>query len=203
MNTKIKLAVLDINLKIISGLLKLVGLVQTKSTKFRTYLYQKKSMTQSKKAASIPVTWKYDNNSTSVGFIAQTVQSVIPSAITASQLQWSNTSVQLRQPVRNSIVFNSSDNNAILTITGAGDVIWSGKPSEAAAVMVRSFTFTVEDELGISKAARRRYYYLACRNLLSKAKKMDGKELIDHLEKEVYNREGKVMWDALTNEHKN
>jgi len=98
------------------------------------------------------------------------------------------------------ITVHSADGKPVLVITRDGDVEWHGKPSEAAKVMVRSLQVKVEESKGVDKAARRRYYYLACRNLLSKAKQMDQEKFIDYLEKQVYNREIKIMWDALSNE---
>ena len=89
-----------------------------------------------------------------------------------------------------------------MKITADGDVEWYGRPSEAAKIMVRSLQISVEHTKGVGKAARRRYYYLACRNLLNKAKNMDREKFIDYLEKQVYNREGKVIWDTLSNENK-
>jgi hypothetical protein len=85
----------------------------------------------------------------------------------------------------------------VLTITSDGDVVWNGKPSDAADVLVRSFQFAVENEKGITKAARRRYYALACRNLLNKAEQMNHDEFIAYLNKEVYNREQQVIIDSL------
>ena len=89
----------------------------------------------------------------------------------------------------------------VLTITGDGDVVWSGKPSEAADILVTSFQFAVEDKKGITKAARRRYYLKACQNILNKAEKMEHEEFLDFLKKQVYNKERKVIMDALKGEH--
>jgi hypothetical protein len=88
----------------------------------------------------------------------------------------------------------------VLTITGDGDVIWSGKPSEAADILVTSFQFAVEEKKGITKAARRRYYLKACQNILNKAEKMEHEEFLDFLKKQVYNKERKVILDALKGE---
>lgn len=85
----------------------------------------------------------------------------------------------------------------ILSITAEGDVIWNGKPSEAADILVRSFQFKVENEKGVTKAAKRRYYTLACQNLLKKAERMTREEFLDYLNKEVYNREHRVILDSL------
>jgi accessory colonization factor AcfC len=99
----------------------------------------------------------------------------------------------------NNITFNTPL-NPVLTITGDGDVIWSGKPSEAADILVQSFQFAVEDKKGITKAARRRYYYRACKNLLAKAEKMEHPEFVDFLRKHVYNKERRVIMSALKGE---
>ena len=96
----------------------------------------------------------------------------------------------------NNITFNTPS-NPVLTITGDGDVIWSGKPSEAANILVQSFQFKVEQTKGFTKAARRRYYLKACQNILNKAEKMEYSEFIDFLRKQVYNRERKVIIDSL------
>lgn len=116
--------------------------------------------------------------SAQTGFVAQTVSSVLPSTIT----------------------FNANHNKPVLTITQDGDVIWSGKPSEAADCLVRSFQFAVENEKGVTKAARRRYYRMACKNILNKAEKMEHSEFLDFLRKHVYNRERREILDALKGE---
>lgn len=85
----------------------------------------------------------------------------------------------------------------MLTITGDGDVIWNGKPSQAADILVNSFQIAVETKKGVTKAAKRRYYYRACKNILNKAEKMEHEEFIDFLQKQVYNRERKVIIDGL------
>lgn len=95
------------------------------------------------------------------------------------------------------IQFNAAQNKPVLTITEDGDVIWSGKPSEAADVLVQSFQFAVEDKKGVTKAARRRYYLKACQNILNKAERMSHEEFIDFLQKHVYNKERRVIVDAL------
>lgn len=198
MNTKIK--ILNFRIKCIAVCLKVVSFFISNLTKLRTRLYQEKSLLRVK---TMPViNWSYENT-LSTGFIAQTVASVAPAAVavTPPSGPWH---IQPKVTTwQSNCISIKGESKEILTITNKGDVIWHGKPSEASSILVRNFTFKVEDQIGITKAARRRYYYLACRSLLKKAQKMDGKEFIDHLEKEVYNREGKVMWDALSNEHKN
>ena len=94
----------------------------------------------------------------------------------------------------------ANSDRVVLTITGDGDVIWTGKPSEAADVLVRSFQLAVEDKKGVTKAARRRYYLKACQNILNKAEKMEHKEFVDFLRKQVYNRERKVIIESLKGE---
>ena len=96
--------------------------------------------------------------------------------------------------------FNSALNSTVLTITQDGDVIWNGKPSEAADILVRSFQMRVEDEKGVTKAAKRRYYALACRNILKQAEQMEYEEFLAFLNKEVYNRDRKVILDGLKNQ---
>jgi hypothetical protein len=88
----------------------------------------------------------------------------------------------------------------VLVITNDGDVEWHGKPSEAAEALTRTFQFKVEDMKGITKAARRRYYSIACRNILEKAEKMEYKDFLVFLNKQVYNREKTVIMDSLKGE---
>jgi hypothetical protein len=99
------------------------------------------------------------------------------------------------------ITVNSKDNKKIMEITSNGDVKWYGKPSEASRAMVQSLQMQVETTKGITKAAKRRYYYMACKNLLNKSKTMEHQDFVDFLEKQVYNRESKIIWDALSNEN--
>jgi hypothetical protein len=99
-----------------------------------------------------------------------------------------------------SITFKSSNDNTVLVITKDGDVEWHGKPSEAANVLTRSFQFAVESQQGVTKAARRRYYYRACRNILNKAEKMEQDQFLDFLRKQVYNKERRVIMDGLKGE---
>jgi hypothetical protein len=99
-----------------------------------------------------------------------------------------------------SITFKSTPDNTVLVITKDGDVEWHGKPSEAANVLTRSFQFAVEDQQGITKAARRRYYLRACKNILNKAEKMEHTEFVAFLQKQVYNKERRVIIDGLKGE---
>jgi len=98
---------------------------------------------------------------------------------------------------RNTITFGNPSYPAVLVITSDGDVEWNGKPSEAADCLVRTFQFAVEDMKGVTKAARRRYYYKACKNILNKAEKMEHQEFLDFLQKQVYNKERRVIMDSL------
>ena len=100
----------------------------------------------------------------------------------------------------NSIQFNNQDSKPVLIITQDGDVEWHGKPSEAADCLVRTFQFKVENMKGVTKAARRRYYLRACQNILNKAQKMESQEFLDFLQKQVYNKERRVIIDALKGE---
>jgi hypothetical protein len=101
---------------------------------------------------------------------------------------------------RNTITLGNPSNPAVLVITQDGDVEWHGKPSEAADCLVRSFQFAVEDMKGVTKAARRRYYLKACQNILNKAEKMEHQEFLDFLQKQVYNKERRVIMDSLKGE---
>jgi len=103
--------------------------------------------------------------------------------------------LRLQQP-NNSISFHNQG-KAVLIITNDGDVEWHGKPSEAADALKTTFQFAVEDMKGVTKAARRRYYYRACKNILNKAEQMEHQEFLDFLKKHVYNKERRVIVDAL------
>jgi hypothetical protein len=125
-----------------------------------------------------PVEFKWSTNSNQTGFFAQSVGTVLP----------------------NTITFNSTPTTPVLTITGDGEVIWNGKPSEAADILVQSFQFKVEQTKGFTKAARRRYYLRACQNILNKAESMERQEFLDFLKKQVYNKERRVIMDGLKGE---
>ena len=103
-------------------------------------------------------------------------------------------------PGANSIQFNNQNSQPVLVITQDGDVEWHGKPSEAANALTRTFQFAVEDMKGVTKAARRRYYLRACQNILNKAEKMEHQEFLDFLQKQVYNKERRVIMDSLKGE---
>ena len=95
------------------------------------------------------------------------------------------------------ISFNNIESKPVLVITNDGDVEWHGKPSEAADALVRTFQFTVENQRGVTKAARRRYYLRACQNILNKAEKMEHTQFVAFLQKQVYNKERRVIMDTL------
>jgi hypothetical protein len=100
-------------------------------------------------------------------------------------------------PTNHTISFHNKEDKAVLVITNDGDVEWHGKPSEAADALVRTFQFTVENERGVTKAARRRYYLRACQNILNKAEKMEPEAFVAFLRKQVYNKERRVIMDTL------
>jgi hypothetical protein len=129
----------------------------------------------------------------SVGFVAQPVASWSAYNIPVSNGGTGQTATY----VPNNTITFQSPNKAILTITGDGDVIWNGKPSEAADILVKSFTLAVEDAKGVTKAARRRYYWKAVDNLAKKSKQMSAEEFVDFVQKQAYNRECKVLIDTL------
>jgi hypothetical protein len=99
-----------------------------------------------------------------------------------------------------SISFSNPNGKAVLVITKDGDVEWHGKPSEAAESLKTVFQFTVEDMKGVTKSARRRYYLRACQNILNKAETMEYEEFLAFLNKQVYNREKRVIMGSLKGE---
>ena len=99
----------------------------------------------------------------------------------------------------NTITFNQG-NKAVLVITNDGDVEWHGKPSEAADAFQTVIQFKVENMRGVSNAARRRYYLRACQNILNKAKTMEQDQFLAFLQKQVYNKERRVIMDSLKEE---
>jgi hypothetical protein len=99
--------------------------------------------------------------------------------------------------VPNNTITFSQNNKPVLTITHDGDVEWTGKPSEAADAIMQVLQIRVEAEKGITKAARRRYYLRACQNILNKAETMEYEEFLAFLNKQVYNREKRVIMDSL------
>lgn len=99
-----------------------------------------------------------------------------------------------------SFQLNSEPGRTVLVIKPDGEAIWSGKPSEAADALMKNLTFRLEENAGVTKAVRRRYYYQACKNILNKAESMTHEEFIDFLRKHVYTRESQVIMDTLKNE---
>jgi hypothetical protein len=116
---------------------------------------------------------------------------------------WAGTGVQSPQytsTIRNNTITFNQNNKPVLTITQDGDVEWTGKPSEAADSIMQVLQLRVEDKQGITKAARRRYYAAACRNILEQAENMEYEEFLAYLNREVYNREKTVILDSLKGE---
>ena len=125
------------------------------------------------------------------GFLAQTVGTVPFNA---------GTGFATLTNIRPSTITFNQNNKPVLTITQDGDVEWTGKPSEAADAIMRVLQIRVEDKKGLTKAARRRYYALACRNILEQAERMEYEEFLAYLNREVYNRNSKVIMDSLRGE---
>ena len=148
-----------------------------------------------------PVAFSYNPNVGNIGIGYQALQhSVSGSYNTAVGYQSGYTigsGIGIINP--NTITFNQN-NKPVLIIKHDGDVEWKGKPSEAADAIMRVLQIRVEDKKGITKAARRRYYALACRNILEQAEKMEYEEFLAYLNKEVYNRESKVIMSSLRGE---
>jgi hypothetical protein len=123
---------------------------------------------------------------------------------------WSNppsgyagSGLAIGQNLPNAITFHNQNSKPVLIITQDGDVEWHGKPSEAAEALKRTFTFAIEDKKGITKAARRRYYYKAVDNLSKKSKTMSADDFVDFVQKQAYTRERKVILDSLKGENVN
>lgn len=176
-----------VRVKLSTGLISILYHAEQAMSKIRSEALE----TQSRAKATIalhrinkikPVEFKWEQG-ISIGFIAQ--------AVATSATFVPNNSIQFN---------NDKAIDPILTITGEGDVIWNGKPSEAADILVRSFQMAVEDAKGVTKAAKRRYYALACRNILSRAEEMEFEEFLAFLNREVYNRERRVILDSLKGE---
>jgi hypothetical protein len=151
--------------------------------------------------------WHSDPRNMGVGFVAQQVSQVLPSTLINSLNSYPTGLNGPAGPTgaignsasfipNNNISFNGP-NKTVLTITGDGDVIWTGKPSEAADILVKSFQLAVENQRGITKAARRRYYWKAVDNLARKSEQMTADEFVDFVRKQAYNRETKVILDTL------
>ena len=136
----------------------------------------------------------------SVGVVAQSVASWsaynIPPGLNGPAGPTGAQGMTANYVPNNNITFQSPT-KSILTITGDGDVIWNGKPSEAADILVASFGLAVEDAKGVTKAARRRYYWKAVNNLAKKSEQMSAEEFVDFVRKHAYNRETRVLMDTL------
>jgi hypothetical protein len=141
-----------------------------------------------------PVSFQWSSSNPGTGFVAQSVASWSaynippgangPAGVTANYVP------------NNNITFQTPG-KPVLTITEDGDVIWTGKPSVAADILVQSFTLAVENKKGVTKAARRRYYWKAVDNLARKSEQMTPEEFVDFVRKQAYNRERKVLIDTL------
>lgn len=96
----------------------------------------------------------------------------------------------------NAAITFTNQNKTVLTITNDGDVIWSGKPSQAADVLEQTFSNMI-DSKAASASMRQRTYMRACQSLLAKARSMTKEEFIAHLEESIANRNSKVVLLAL------
>jgi len=97
-------------------------------------------------------------------------------------------------PVHSSLY--ASDNREVLRITAEGEVIWYGKPSDAADVLANMISNLIDS--GFSTGMRQRTYIRACRSILSRARDMTKEELIAFLEESINNRISKSVLDALS-----
>lgn len=189
----------NVQVKLSSGLISILSPVEKVMSKIRS----EASATQSRARATIarriieqtkPAKFSYNPN---IGLGYQALQHSLPGAYnTALGYQAGYNIGTGWQQLNNSISFGNQG-KTVLVITKDGDVEWHGKPSEAAEALQRVFQFKVEDMQGITKAARRRYYLKACQNILNKAEKMEHAEFLDFLKKHVYNKERRVIMDAL------
>jgi hypothetical protein len=94
------------------------------------------------------------------------------------------------------LTFTTSTNDAVLTITKDGDVIWGGKPSKAADVLEQTLGNMIDGKAA-SASMRQRTYMRACQSLLAKARNMTKEEFIVHLEESISNRNSKTVLLAL------
>jgi hypothetical protein len=143
-----------------------------------------------------PVKFEWSGTPT-VGIIAQTIGPLNPTSWSAYNVPSQPTFYSGQFVPNSSIQFNNTNSKPVLTITHDGEVVWDGKPSEAAEALKRTFQFTVEDMKGVTKAARRRYYWRAVDNLAKKSKTMSAEQFVDFVQKQAYNRECKVLIDTL------
>jgi len=159
-----------------------------------------------------PVEFKWQSDSKQMGIIAQQIAPLPASffqsvnggnlgAIGSPYKYQAGLGISMPPPTtNNSIQFNNKNSQPVLIITHDGDVEWHGKPSEAAEALTRTFQFKVEDMKGVTKAARRRYYWKAVDNLAKKSEKMSAEEFVDFVRKQAYNRECRVLIDTLKGE---
>jgi len=199
----------NVRVKLSSGLIYILSPVEKAMSKIRWGA----SATRSQAKATIarrtieqikPVKFEW-SGTPSIGIIAQTIAPLTTNQISAiygaqgsSYTAGSGLGIGANVPYApNSIQFNNTNTKPVLTITHDGEVIWDGKPSEAAEALKRTFQFTVEDMKGVTKAARRRYYWRAVDNLARKSEQMTADEFVDFVRKQAYNRECKVLIDTL------
>jgi len=203
------LTMAQVRVKLLTGLIFMLSRVERATSKIQLGV----SATRSQAKATIalrtieqikPVKFEW-SGTPSIGIIAQTIAPLTPNQISSiygaqgsSYTAGSGLGIGANGPYApNSIQFNNTNTKPVLSITRDGDVIWGGKPSEAADILVKSFQFAVEDKKGVSKAARRRYYWKAVDNLARKSEQMTADEFVDFVRKQAYNRECKVLIDTL------
>ena len=87
----------------------------------------------------------------------------------------------------------------VLNITADGEVVWMGKPSQAADHFVRMLENVIDSRVATA-SMRQRTYLRACRSILARARSMSTEELIAFLEGSVQNRENHVMLLSLRND---
>lgn len=85
----------------------------------------------------------------------------------------------------------ASQSKEVLRITASGEVIWSGKPSEASESLKNLLGNLIDEN--VKPSMRQRTYIRACKSILAKAKRMEKDELIAFLEKSIQNRQSKEM----------
>lgn len=88
-------------------------------------------------------------------------------------------------PVKSNLSIEANSKE-VLRITADGNVLWFGKPSQAADVL-RNILCNLVDEK-IKPSMRQRTYVRACQSILARARTMEKSELIDFLEKSIENR---------------
>lgn len=95
-------------------------------------------------------------------------------------------SVCFNSPSFTTMTITAANQKEVLKITPDGDVIWSGKPSEAAQIFENMLSNIVDSR--IKPSMRQRSYIRACESILSRARTMEKQELIEYLEKSIENR---------------